>query len=92
MEELIAFLTVLDTLSPLAVIALLAVIVFMLVRARAKNLVDVPDKIDTTTLFHVLPVMANDIREMTASLQRLEVKIGEELSFVRAKLTNGHKP
>lgn len=82
MESLNSLLQILNTLSPLAVIALLAVIIFMLVQqqkgvAKQEQVNEIRDN-------HL-----HDLPAMLETLQRIEVKLGEEFAFIRAKLSNG---
>jgi hypothetical protein len=73
MDALIAFLTTLDSLSPLAVIALLGTIIFMLVKgktASAKALHTVQ-----TNHLHALPEMSDTIRRMSETLARIDTKL-----------------
>ena len=80
MESLIALLNTLNTLSPLAVIALLGLVIFMLVKAKgAKEDMDAKVAEITDNHLHGLP-------EMAEILQRIEVKLGEEFSYIRARL------
>jgi hypothetical protein len=84
MESLMSLLQVLNSLSPLAVIALLAVIIFMMVQqnkgtAKQEQVNEIRDN-------HL-----HDLPQMLETLQRIEVKLGEEFAFIRAKLSNGGK-
>ena len=73
MEILIQLLTVLNSMSPLGVIALLGVIIFL----QVKNTKRVT-KIETNDL-HSLP-------DMLETLQRIEVTLNKEFSYLRARL------
>lgn len=81
MDAITSLLTLLNTLSPLAVIALLGLVIFMLVKARAKNLLDVGDKVDLLSSNHL-----HELPEIAETLRRIEVKLGEEFSYIKAKL------
>ena len=73
MDTIIAFLTTLDSLSPLAVIALLGTIIFMLVKgktASAKALHTVQ-----TNHLHELPEMSETLRRVSETLARIETKL-----------------
>jgi hypothetical protein len=77
MDALIAFLTTLNSLSPLAVIALLGTIIFMLVKcktASAKALHTVQ-----TNHLHELPDMAETLR-------RIETRMAEDFTYIKAKI------
>ena len=73
MDQLITFLQHLNSLSPLAVIGLLGVIILILVRGKRKV-----DKIES-----------NDLHQVTEILQRIEVMLSREFSYVRTKLNGG---
>ena len=73
MEPITELLKLLDTLSPLAVIALLGVIILLLVRGKQQ----------------VTSIKSNDLHhlgEMSEILQRIEVILAKEFSWIRAKL------
>ena len=76
-ESLITLLNTLNTLSPLAVIALLAVILFTVL----KNKEEVAGKVDNLADNHL-----HDLPEVLATLQRIEIKLSEDLSWIKAKL------
>ena len=95
MDILVDILKTLNTLSPLAVIALLGVIIFVLVRGKTSTDAKV-EKI-TSNHLHNLPDMSDDLNRILEAnvksadtLQRIEVKMREEFSFIRTKLTNGN--
>lgn len=80
MEPITSLLTLLNTLSPLAVIALLGTVIFMLVQARSDS---------KGTHNEVQTMKSNDLHElpeMAETLRRIEVKLGEEFSHIRARL------
>lgn len=76
MESLIGFFASLNSLSPLAVIALLALVLFY----QAKNKKTMTEVTDNH--LHGLP-------EMAETLQRIEVLLNREFGYIRARL-NGH--
>lgn len=85
MEALVSLLNVLNTLSPLAVIALLALVLFMQAK-NAKHVESARNEVET--------LRTNDLHEMPdilATLQRIEVKLGEEFAHIRARLNGGPK-
>ena len=84
MEVLIDLLKTLNTLSPLAVIALLAAV--LLLQSRNHKTVQ---EIKGNDL-HDLPDVAQHVRDISATLQRIEVSQSENFSHIRAKL-NGAK-
>ena len=83
MDIIISLLATLNSLSPLAVIALLGLIIFMMVKAKTDTSA-VDQKVTDlgTNHLHCMP-------EMLETLQRIEVKMGEEFSFIRARLNGG---
>lgn len=79
MDALIAFLTTLNSLSPLAIIGLLGTVIFMLVTgktASAKALHTVQ-----TNHLHELPEMADTLR-------RIETRLAEDFTYIKAKLAD----
>jgi hypothetical protein len=87
MEVIISLLTTLNTLSPLAVIALLGTIIFLLV--KGKTAADGKVEVIASNHLHGLPEMADTLKSIAETLRRMEVKMGEEFSYLRAKL-NSH--
>ena len=84
MDTFITLLNTLNTLSPLAVIALLGIVIFMLVKAKS----EVSSEMST----HVDVIKSNDLHElpeMAETLRRIELKLGEEFSYIRARLNGG---
>lgn len=99
MEEITMFLGALNTLSPLAVIALLGLVIFMLVKAKAARLLDIPigqeklsSQVDSISNNHLsdLPKMVDTLDKLTETLQRMEVTLSALDSYLRARL-NGNK-
>lgn len=88
METLISFLQTLNSLSPLAVIALLGTIIFIQVKRQPSA--DAVAEIKDNHL-HELPDIAETLRRIEAALQRQEVKMGEEFSYIRARLNGVNK-
>lgn len=78
MEELTSLLTLLNNLSPLAIIGLLAIIIYKLVwrdkPASEKSVNEIRDN-----HLHELP-------EIAETLRRIEQKMGEEFSYIKARL------
>ena len=77
MDSVTALLDTLNTLSPLAVIALLGVVIFFLVKGRGE--------VQSIASNHL-----SGLPEILETLQRIEVKLGEDLAWIKAKL-NGHR-
>ena len=84
MESLISLLQTLNSLSPLAVIGLLGTIIFMMVRGKTAA----DSKVDTLASNHLhdLPSIAESVKEMSLTLQRIELKMVEEFSYIRSRL------
>ena len=84
MDAIVTILEIASTLSPIAVIALLAVIIFLLVKARATNLFDVPDKVDAISDNHLsgLPDMAESLKRIESQLQNMN----DNIIYIRARV------
>lgn len=90
MELMIAFIGQLNSLSPLAVIGLLAIILFY----QAKNNRTAIGHHDTlnsikTNDLHELPMMMDLLNNINITLQRIEVSQGESFSFIRGRMNGG---
>lgn len=83
-ESLISLLTTLNSLSPLAVIALLGTIIFLLVKGKTAA----DGKVETiaSNHLHELPSMSEDIRSIAETLRRMETTMASEFSYLRARL------
>lgn len=84
MDTILTFLTALNSLSPLAVVALALLVLGLQIR-QSKKL----HKIETNDL-HELPLLLPALQQMNETLQRIEVKMGEEFSYIRARLNGKH--
>lgn len=83
-------LTTVNSFTPLGVIALLGVIIFYMIwrnpfKPLEKSLTEVKDN-----HLHELPAMAENLGKVVEILQRIEVKQGEEFSYIKARL-NGSR-
>lgn len=87
MDAISALLAQLNTLSPLGVIALLGLIIYMLVKAKDAK-VEVDSKIATITDNHLhgLPEMAESLKRIEAVLQN----VNDNIVHVRARINGGH--
>ena len=85
-EAAIAFLNAINTLSPLGVIGLLAMIVYMLVKAKAARILDVSKMVQNIgdNHLHELPAMASDLRKIVETLQRMETRMAEDFAHIKA--------
>ena len=78
MDALISLLTTLNSLSPLAVIALLGVVIFYMIKKQpTKNDVDV--------------MKTNDLHAISETLQRIELAQTTAFATIIAKLNGGHR-
>ena len=68
----------------LAVIGLLGMIIFLLVKGKTAA----DEKVETiaSNHLHELPSMAEDLRSIAETLRRMETKMAEEFSYLRGKL------
>ena len=82
MDALLELLTLLNTLSPLAVIALLGCVIFMLVKGHK----DVDTKVTAISTNHL-----SDMPEIVETLRRIELSLSENFAHIRARL-NGRGP
>jgi hypothetical protein len=92
MDALAGFLNTLNTLSPLAVIALLALV--LLHQAKNVKMATTQNKtLDNITENHLheLPTIAETLRDISTTLQRIEVSQSENFSHIKAKLNGGSK-
>lgn len=90
MENLNTFLELINSLSPLAIIALLGITIFLLVykhpfRDVVKPLESSLDEVKSNHL-HELPELVKNSRQTVEVLQRIEVKLSEDFSYLRARL------
>ena len=76
MDGIVELLNTLNAFSPLGVAALLALIIYMLVKGKQ----EVATKVDT--------LGENHIHEILEVLQRIELKMTEEFSFIRSRLNH----
>lgn len=85
--SLIGLLQTLNSLTPLAVIGLLGVIIFMLITgktAAAKKAAEIK-----SNDLHELPDLCENMRKVTETLQRIEVKLSEEFAYLKARVNGG---
>jgi hypothetical protein len=81
MEEIVSLLEVLNGFSPLGIIALLGVVIFMLVKGKEEKSEN-PDS-------HWLSQMADSLSRMESTLQRIEVKLSEDFSYIKGRINGG---
>ena len=87
-EFFVNLLPQLNTLSPLGVIALLGLIIFMLVKAKAAK-VEMDTKVSNIAENHL-----HGLPEMTESLKRIESvlsNINDNIIHVKARINGGHQ-
>lgn len=86
MEQIISLLEILNTMSPLAIIALLVGIIgFITWKNPLKPITSSLHEVKTNHL-HELPEMNENIKKAVEVLQRIEVKISEDFSYIKAKI------
>lgn len=91
METLIAILDALNKLTPLGVAALLGLVIFVMVyknpfKPVEKKLDEVKDN-----HLHELPAMVESLRSISDTLQRIEVEMSKEFSYIKARINGGSK-
>ena len=91
MESLISFLTTLNSLTPLALAGLLGTVIFLMVYKNPFKPLENKLNEVTTNHLHELPEISENLKKAVEILSRIEVKQAEDFSFIKAKLTNGHK-
>ena len=77
MEALTEFLQLLNSLSPLAVIALLGTVIFMLVTGKTKAGAQIKEV--QNNHLHELP-------EIAETLRRIELKMSEDFAYIKARI------
>lgn len=83
MDSFVELIQNLNNLTPLAVTALALIILGLQIQNKNKML-----KIETNDL-HELPQVSEDIRLMLQAIQRMEVQMSREFSYLRARLNGG---
>jgi hypothetical protein len=88
MDIVIEFLTTLSAMSPLAVIALLGTIIFMMVKGKTAA----DSKVETiaSNHLHELPEAVEILRKIDNTLQRIEVKMSEDFSYLKGRINGKH--
>lgn len=91
MESLTHILTILATFSPVGVMAVMALAIVLLVWKNPLTPIQSSiDKIKDNHLSHVeadMNKMADGISDMAATLQRIEMRLAEDLSYVKMKVS-----
>lgn len=87
MDAIIEFLNTLNSLSPLAVIGLLGTVIYMLVKGRTAT--DAKVETIASNHLHDLPEAVDILRRMEATLQRIEVRMGEDFAHIKARINGG---
>ena len=81
MESITGLLNLANSLSPLAVIALLAIVIFLLVKGKA----EVSTQVTTISDNHLHDV-SDQLTQIAETLQRLEVSISENFAYIKARI------
>lgn len=84
MDWLLPLLTQLNELSPLAVIGLLGVVILLLIKGKG----EMTSKVEVLQNNHLHEIAA-DIKAIADTLQRIEVEMVKEFSWIRARLNGG---
>ena len=84
MQEILELIKTASGMSPLGVIALLAIIIAMLVKGQRM----VVGKMDTLSNNHLheIPELVENSRRTVDVLQRIEVRLGEDLTYIKSKV------
>lgn len=85
MDAILELLKTANSLSPLAVIGLLVTVVFMLVKKEPEHTTEVSHS-DS----HVLVEMSETMHQMATTLQRIEVGLAENFTYLKAKVNGGY--
>ena len=84
MSELLDLFTAANGISSLGVIAMLAAIIWMLVRGQ-RNVTSHMKTISENHL-HELPELVENSRRTVDVLQRIEVRLGEDLTYIKGRV------
>lgn len=89
MEEIISLFTALNSLTPLAIIGLLGTVIFLLVKGKTAT----GRKVEAIANNHLhdLPELVELVRKMADTLQRIEVRMGEDFTYIKARINGGYK-
>jgi len=89
MDTIIELLKTLNSLSPLAVIALLGLIIYKQVKDKPASEASV-EEIKSNHL-HEMPEIVAALQRMESTLQRIEVTITGDLSYIKARINGNTK-
>ena len=84
MESIFELFKAATSLSPLGIIALLAGVIAMLV--KAKNEMSAQVKVIGDNHLHEMPELVENSRRSVEVLQRIEVKLGENFAVIHSRL------
>ena len=96
MELLISFLTTLNSLSPLAVIALLGTVIFILVKGKSftgKKISETAAQVSEIkdNHLHEMPAVVEGIKEMNETLRRMEMSMSENFAYIKARINGANR-
>ena len=80
MEWIFSLLTAANSLTPLAVIGLLVVVIIMLVKGKK----DVDTKVTAISDNHL-----SNLPEIAETLRRMEISMSENFAYIKARLNGG---
>ena len=84
MQDILELLKATNEMSPLGIIALLGAVIWMLV--RAKNEMTAQVKVIGDNHLHEMPELVANSRRTVDVLQRIEVRLGEDLTYIKGKV------
>ena len=86
MDTLVQLLTALNTLTPLGLAALLGLAIFIIFWKNPFKPLE--NKLTEVTDNH-LHTVVDQLEKMNETLQRIEVKMGEEFAYLKARMNGG---
>lgn len=86
MHDLLELVKMANSLTPLAIMGLLATAIILLARGRR----EVNEKMTTIAdnHLHELPELVENSRRSVEVLQRIEVRLGEDLTYIKARVSD----
>ena len=81
MTEILELLKAVNGMTPIGIITLMAIIIFLLVKGRK----DVKDLSDNH--LHDLPLLVENSNRTVDVLQRIEVRLGEDLTYIKERVS-----
>lgn len=88
MENVVELVQTMNTLSPLAIIGLLGTVIFMLVKKNEAT--DKNTEAINHTDEHILNEMSDTLKTVAITLQRIEVRLGEDFTYIKSRVNGGY--